>query len=224
MFPLKVIRSDLVVPLPAAWTRTQNTIRDRNSRLNPRGLACCFQAGDSRLFKRKTLYQSGNPGQQRRLCLVSIHPVIFVFFTVGTGLAVSARADRVRHELLVAQRLWHRLQRNGQHLVDPLDGANGQMLLDVVGHLFQVGADLKNDNTLRVQVRDEGIGIPKHALPNLFQRFYRTQVAVERGIAGTGLGLYMVKQSVESYAGTITVASEEGRGTTFTVCLPTAER
>lgn len=87
----------------------------------------------------------------------------------------------------------------------------------------QVSADLKNDTTLRVQVRDEGIGIPKHALPNMFQRFYRTQVAVERGIAGTGLGLYMVKQSVESYNGTITVASEEGRGTTFTVCLPTAE-
>ncbi|MCA9996967.1 MAG: ATP-binding protein, partial [Anaerolineales bacterium] len=84
-------------------------------------------------------------------------------------------------------------------------------------------ADLKNDSTLRVQVRDEGIGIPKHALPNLFQRFYRTQVAVERGIAGTGLGLYMVKQSVESYNGTISVVSEEGRGTTFTVCLPAAE-
>ncbi|MEM7111783.1 MAG: ATP-binding protein [Chloroflexota bacterium] len=75
---------------------------------------------------------------------------------------------------------------------------------------------------IEVQVRDEGIGIPKHAIPNLFQRFYRTQLAVERGIAGTGLGLYMVKQSVENANGTIQVQSEEGRGTTFTIRLPIA--
>ena len=73
-----------------------------------------------------------------------------------------------------------------------------------------------------VNVQDEGIGIPQLALPNLFKRFYRTQTAVERGIAGTGLGLYMVKESVENYNGTIDVTSVEGKGTTFTVSLPAA--
>lgn len=73
-----------------------------------------------------------------------------------------------------------------------------------------------------VRVRDGGIGIPKEALPNLFRRFYRAQSAVEKGIAGTGLGLYMVKEGVEKHGGTIEVQSTEGEGTTFTVRLPAA--
>jgi signal transduction histidine kinase len=76
---------------------------------------------------------------------------------------------------------------------------------------------------LRVEIRDEGIGIPEQAKPNLFKRFYRAQTAVERGIAGTGLGLYMVKEGVEKHSGTIEVSSEEGIGTTFVVLLPVAQ-
>lgn len=76
------------------------------------------------------------------------------------------------------------------------------------------------NGAVNVMVKDEGIGIPQHALPNLFQRFYRTQTAVERGIAGTGLGLYMVKESIENYNGKIKVESKSGKGTTFTVSLP----
>jgi two-component system phosphate regulon sensor histidine kinase PhoR len=74
-----------------------------------------------------------------------------------------------------------------------------------------------------VIVKDQGIGIPRASLPNLFGRFFRAQTAVERGIAGTGLGLYMVKESVEHYGGTIEVDSIEGKGTTFTVILPIAD-
>ena len=73
-----------------------------------------------------------------------------------------------------------------------------------------------------VVVSDEGIGIPEAALPNLFKRFYRTQTAVERGIAGTGIGLYMVKEGIEKHKGELTVQSTEGKGTTFTVTLPAA--
>jgi len=76
---------------------------------------------------------------------------------------------------------------------------------------------------IHVSVKDQGIGIPKASLPNLFGRFFRAQTAVERGIAGTGLGLYMVKESVEHFGGTITVASTEGKGSTFTVKLPIAD-
>jgi two-component system phosphate regulon sensor histidine kinase PhoR len=75
---------------------------------------------------------------------------------------------------------------------------------------------------IHVSVKDDGIGIPQQAMPNLFGRFFRSQTAVERGIAGTGLGLYMVKESVEKYNGTIDVASDDGKGTTFTVSLPAA--
>jgi signal transduction histidine kinase len=86
----------------------------------------------------------------------------------------------------------------------------------------RVEAFPENDQIV-VQVKDDGIGIPRQALPNLFGRFFRAQTAVERGIAGTGLGLYMVKVAVENYNGTIQVKSTAGKGTTFTVKLPIAE-
>lgn len=78
------------------------------------------------------------------------------------------------------------------------------------------------DNMIYVSVKDSGIGIPQQALPNLFGRFFRSQTAVERGIAGSGLGLYMVKESVLRINGTIDVVSQDGEGTMFTVRLPAA--
>ncbi|MFW5940480.1 MAG: ATP-binding protein [Chloroflexota bacterium] len=79
-----------------------------------------------------------------------------------------------------------------------------------------------HDGQIEVIVKDDGIGIPKEAQPNLFKRFYRAQTAVERGIAGTGLGLYMVKEAIEKHQGSIDVESAEGEGTTFKVSLPIA--
>jgi len=85
--------------------------------------------------------------------------------------------------------------------------------------MVRVEARVEN-GTVEVVVRDEGIGVPEAAKPNLFKRFYRAQSAVERGIAGSGLGLYMVKEAVVKHNGTIDVESVEGEGTTFTVRLP----
>jgi two-component system phosphate regulon sensor histidine kinase PhoR len=83
----------------------------------------------------------------------------------------------------------------------------------------QITAEADN-GSVQIEIKDDGIGIPAEALPNLYKRFYRTQTAVERGIAGSGLGLYMVKQNLENYNGTISVESELGHGTTFTIRLP----
>ncbi|MDX1412669.1 MAG: ATP-binding protein [Candidatus Promineifilaceae bacterium] len=79
------------------------------------------------------------------------------------------------------------------------------------------------DSQVQVAIVDQGIGIPAEAIPNLFQRFYRTQTAVERGIAGTGLGLYMVKRNVEKYNGSIAVNSIEDEGTEFIITFPVYE-
>ncbi|MBW4651157.1 MAG: PAS domain S-box protein [Kastovskya adunca ATA6-11-RM4] len=68
------------------------------------------------------------------------------------------------------------------------------------------------------QIRDRGIGIPLEAQASLFEAFYRASNA--KNIQGTGLGLAVVKQSVELHGGNITVESELGVGTTFTVTLP----
>jgi two-component system phosphate regulon sensor histidine kinase PhoR len=73
-----------------------------------------------------------------------------------------------------------------------------------------------------ISVKDSGIGIPREGMPNLFSRFFRAQTAVEQGIAGTGLGLYMVKEGLDYCGGTIDVTSEPGVGTEFIVRIPIA--
>jgi PAS domain S-box-containing protein len=70
-------------------------------------------------------------------------------------------------------------------------------------------------------VQDQGIGIPAADLPHIFERFQRGR-NVKGHIAGTGIGLAAVRQVVEQHGGRVTVDSQEGRGTTFTVRLPLA--
>jgi PAS domain S-box-containing protein len=68
-------------------------------------------------------------------------------------------------------------------------------------------------------VRDEGVGIPQDDLPYVFNRFHRGANVVGR-FAGTGLGLASARELVELHGGTISVESEEGKGSTFVVRLP----
>lgn len=75
---------------------------------------------------------------------------------------------------------------------------------------------------IHVAVQDTGIGIPKEALPHLFQEFYRAPNAKELAAEGTGLGLAITKDLVQRLDGRITVESEVGVGTTFHVFLPLA--
>lgn len=76
------------------------------------------------------------------------------------------------------------------------------------------------DNTdwALLEVADEGIGIPATDLPRIFERYRRARNVGQ--IGGTGLGLTGAKQMVERHGGTISLMSEEGRGTTVTVLLP----
>lgn len=68
------------------------------------------------------------------------------------------------------------------------------------------------------QIQDRGLGIPKEDQPRLFEFFHRAKNV--GAIAGTGLGLAIVKQCVDIHGGSITVESEVGVGTRFTVTLP----
>jgi signal transduction histidine kinase len=73
-----------------------------------------------------------------------------------------------------------------------------------------------------LSVTDQGIGIPEAELPNLFQRFYRATNANLQNFHGIGVGLYVVREIIALHGGTIAVASSEGQGSTFTICLPAA--
>lgn len=86
------------------------------------------------------------------------------------------------------------------------------------GGIITVHAETKGDN-VELSVTDRGIGMPSNVVSNLFQKFYRSHRSRET-VAGTGIGLYISKAIVESHGGTISVRSEDGRGSTFTVSLP----
>lgn len=75
---------------------------------------------------------------------------------------------------------------------------------------------------MEISVRDNGIGIPKEAIPNLFTKFFRVSGPLEEGSKGTGLGLYISKSIVELHKGTIRVESVLGHGSTFIFTLPIA--
>jgi two-component system phosphate regulon sensor histidine kinase PhoR len=73
---------------------------------------------------------------------------------------------------------------------------------------------------ITVSVADEGEGIAPEHLPRLTERFYRVDTARSRQLGGTGLGLAIVKHILNRHRGTLSIASEPGRGSTFTVWLP----
>jgi len=81
----------------------------------------------------------------------------------------------------------------------------------------------RDDDRFLVEVCDRGMGIPPDEIPRLFERFSRASNAKRAKIAGTGIGLFIVKMVVERHGGKIAVQSVLGEGSTFTVTLPTLE-
>ncbi len=77
--------------------------------------------------------------------------------------------------------------------------------------------------TIKIAVEDKGIGIAKKDLKQIFSPFYRAKSVVDAQIHGNGLGLSLVKQTVEAHHGKIEVESEVGKGSKFTIELPQKE-
>src|SRR5208282_1786936 len=112
-----------------------------------------------------------------------------------------------------AQVLGSRLQLE-QALVNLLDNAvkfnrpKGEALMEVTRSA---------DGRVRITLTDTGIGIPHDDLPRIFERFYRVDKARSREVGGTGLGLSIVKHIIERMSGTVSVESQLGKGSTFTL-------
>jgi two-component system sensor histidine kinase SenX3 len=75
-----------------------------------------------------------------------------------------------------------------------------------------------------IAVTDSGVGIPRQDRPRIFERFYRVDQSRASGTGGTGLGLAIVKHVASNHGGSVSVWSEEGLGSTFTLRIPLASR
>ena len=82
-----------------------------------------------------------------------------------------------------------------------------------------IDASLK-DNRLCMKIKDNGIGIPLQEQERVFEKFYRAQNIPDANLPGIGLGLSYVKLIVEAHGGNITLQSQLGKGTTFTIEIP----
>ncbi|MFD2206313.1 sensor histidine kinase [Kiloniella antarctica] len=80
---------------------------------------------------------------------------------------------------------------------------------------------MKNsDHSLSIQIRDTGIGIPKHELERILEPFIRADTPMTRAFEGTGLGLPLVKSLMEQHDGTLSLSSQISKGTTATITFP----
>lgn len=87
----------------------------------------------------------------------------------------------------------------------------------------EFGVDAKGVPTLITHIADTGLGMSVEAQQKLFEKFYRVQTDKTKDIAGTGLGLFIVKEIIEKMGGTISVESEEGKGSIFSFGLQVAK-
>jgi len=100
-----------------------------------------------------------------------------------------------------------------------------QVIVNLISNSIKYGDGLpirisasRSDDHVVLSIQDQGIGIPKEKLGKIFERFERVSTSTK--VAGLGLGLYISRQIVEAHQGVIRVESELGKGSTFTVELP----
>lgn len=130
------------------------------------------------------------------------------------GMSLRARVQGIKLTLKVEDKM-------------PTVGVDAVSIYEVVSNLLDnaikysgdskeiiINSYLTNDGLVETTVQDFGVGIPESAVPNLFDKFYRSH-RNRASIGGTGMGLYLAKAIVSAHGGNIWVRSKEGEGTTF---------
>jgi two-component system phosphate regulon sensor histidine kinase PhoR len=159
-----------------------------------------------------TLIEGGNI--QLRAETVDLHALVN---DVCASLTTHARSRNITLENRVAPNtlIWADPRRLEQMLTNLVD--NGIKFSHVNGTVSISHESADRDHIL---VTDNGDGIPAQHLQRLFERFYRVDRARSRDMGGTGLGLAIVKHLALLHGGEVSVQSELGKGTTFTLHLP----
>jgi len=125
------------------------------------------------------------------------------------GMKLEFRCSPLTDEVYVDVDMWERI------------------VLNLISNAFKyckkgtIGVEVKQvGQEVQVAVTDTGVGIPPDHLGKIFDRFHRIDNTEGRSQEGTGIGLAMVRELVKLHQGNINVASQPGKGSTFTVCLP----
>ncbi len=103
-----------------------------------------------------------------------------------------------------------------------------QILLNIAGNAVKYTPEngnvwinaYRNNNSINISIKDDGIGIPKEDQARVFERFYRVDKARSRELGGTGLGLSIAKQIAEAHNCKLTINSELNKGTEITITIP----
>ncbi len=125
------------------------------------------------------------------------------------GLRLTVDCPPLPHPAFVDPRMWEKVVVN--------------LLSNAVKYTFVGDIDVRLDGTpdgFALTVSDSGVGIAAEELPQLFQRFHRVSGSAARTREGTGIGLALVHELVALHGGSVTVASEPGVGSRFTVTMP----
>lgn len=147
---------------------------------------------------------------------------------------IVAHVARLLEEPARKRRVNLRVQRHDEALLCRVDRrALEQVLMNLLDNALKYAGDgaqvviasrPRPGGGVEISVSDNGPGISPAHLGRIFERFYRVDAGRSREVGGTGLGLSIVKHIVELMNGTIDVESELGKGSTFTVRLPSGER
>lgn len=152
----------------------------------------------------------------------AIHPRPCDLVALARRVAAEQQITTAKHQIRV---LTDADTLPGEWDCDRLAQVFGNLLRNAINYSPQGGevtvAVSHSDGKARVTVTDHGIGIAAEDLPRLFQPYSRLDSVPEA--KGSGLGLYISKAIIEAHGGKITVASQPGRGSTFSVVLPATE-
>jgi PAS domain S-box-containing protein len=136
---------------------------------------------------------------------------VFRAATEKAGLELNVRCESFCSAVAIDREMWEKIVLNliSNAFKFTFDGSISVLLTEDTGR-----------DEFSLTVADTGIGIPGAELPRLFERFHRVDGGQGRSFEGTGIGLALVHELVRLHGGTIEVASQVGKGTSFTVTIP----
>jgi PAS domain S-box-containing protein len=151
--------------------------------------------------------------------------------TAATDLRPLAESVLDSARLRTPEQIELRLEQNGARAVALADEDKlRQVLVNLLDNAIKYspdGGDVKvelagGQGRVRLAVRDRGLGIPPEEHERIFEKFYRLDPALTRGVGGSGLGLFISRELVARMGGSLTVRSQPGEGAVFVVDLPAA--